>query len=105
MNLSVNTNEEESIAFLIRHKKTLRRLTTNDGLRLEGPEDSVTTLVLGTRDAVQWKDIRSLFIVSSKTLWKLGWPAKLNNDPELRQGMQDFLMRKSDINPFELDSA
>ena len=65
VNLAVNTNEEELITFLIRHKKTLRRLTINDESRLEEPEDSAMTLVLGTRAAVQWKEISVLDRCSS----------------------------------------
>lgn len=111
VNFEVSTQEEKLIAFLTRHKTTLRRLTMEDGLTLVGPEGSAATLLTRMRDAVQWERISlagSLYVESAGEEWVLGMPRDEEDDePEsarLEQGIHDFLMRRSDVNPFESSS-
>lgn len=114
----VNAREYELIAFFTRHKKTLRKLTIGTGLTLCGPKASVATLLPRMRDAVEWEEITmagELFVASSKKSWYLGMPgdngcvppedAGYEAEPmRAGQAVNDFLMRRSSINPFQLSS-
>lgn len=111
VNFEVSAQEEKLMAFLTRHKTTLRRLTMENGLTLVGPGGSAATLLTRMRDAVQWEGISlagSLSIESAGAEWLLGMPRDEEDDePEsarLKRGIHDFLMRRSDVNPFELSS-
>lgn len=104
----VNAREDQLIAFLTRHKTTLRRLTMDLGLTLLGRGSSPGTLLPRMRDAVQWEEITllgSLRIMGTEKRWLL---SKEDLPPTRAMSLADevnsFLMRRSDVNPFNLRS-
>ena len=115
VDFQVNTGMEELIDFLTRHQKTLRKLTMSDGLTLLGPDVSVATLLSHIRDAVEWEDVLmagSLFVKGLDKWWYFGMPGDGDYVPEdsfgyeeepmkSMQAVREFLMRKSEVNPFE----
>lgn len=114
VNSAINMQEEELIAFLTRHKKTLKRLIMGRGLTLIRPgasfPASAATLLSRMRDAVEWEEIsvgKWLGIVRSALprhdFIDLGQAVNELKTVESGPRVQDFLMRRSDVNPFGIE--